>query len=62
MVNGFWCRKVGMTQVFVEGKVVPVTVIDTNNWFVTNIRTKCFWFLNDIHDVLDEYNRYDDFM
>jgi large subunit ribosomal protein L3 len=40
MVTGFWGKKVGMTQVFVEGKVVPVTVIDAGNWLITNIRTK----------------------
>lgn len=40
MITGFWGKKIGMTQVFVEGKVVPVTVIDAGNWFVTNIRTK----------------------
>lgn len=39
MVTGFWGKKIGMTQVFVEDKVVPVTVIDTANWVVTNIRT-----------------------
>jgi large subunit ribosomal protein L3 len=40
MVTGFWGKKIGMTQVFVEGKVIPVTVIDAGNWFITNIRTK----------------------
>jgi len=40
MVTGFWGKKIGMTQVFVEGKVIPVTLIDAGNWFITNIRTK----------------------
>jgi len=34
-------KKIGMTQVFAENdKVVPVTAIDLNNWFVTNIKSK----------------------
>ena len=41
MVNGLWGKKIGMTQVFSEdNKVVPVTVIDVANWFVTQIKTK----------------------
>lgn len=41
MVNGLWGKKIGMTQVFSEeNKVVPVTVIDTANWYVTQIKTK----------------------
>lgn len=40
MITGFWGKKIGMTQVFVEGKVIPVTVIDTAHWVVTNMRTK----------------------
>lgn len=40
MVSGLWGKKIGMTQVFSkENAVVPVTVISTANWFVTNIRT-----------------------
>lgn len=40
MVNGLWGKKVGMTQVFSEkNKVVPVTVIDIANWYVTQIKT-----------------------
>ena len=35
---GLWGKKVGMTQVFADNKVVPVTVIDTAHWFVTNTR------------------------
>ena len=41
MVSGLWGKKIGMTQVFSKkNTVVPVTVIDFANWFVTNIRTK----------------------
>ena len=40
MVSGLWGKKIGMTQVFSKkNTVVPVTVISTANWFVTNIRT-----------------------
>lgn len=39
MVAGLWGRKVGMTQVFSQGKVIPVTVIDAANWFVTQIKS-----------------------
>lgn len=40
MVNGLWGKKVGMTQVFVGNKVVPVTVIDTAHWIITGRKTK----------------------
>ena len=41
MVNGLWGKKIGMTQVFAQdNKVVPVTVIDVADWFVTQIKTK----------------------
>ncbi len=41
MVYGLWGKKIGMTQVFSEqNKVVPVTVIDVANWYVTQIKTK----------------------
>ena len=41
MVKGLWGKKIGMTQVFSEeNKVVPVTVIDVADWFVTQIKTK----------------------
>jgi len=41
MVNGLWGRKLGMAQVFAEDKtVVPVTVVDVEHWFVTNVKTK----------------------
>jgi len=40
MVSGLWGKKIGMTQVFSkENAVVPVTVIDVDGWFVTNIKT-----------------------
>ncbi len=40
MITGFWGKKIGMTQLFLEGKVTPVTVINTANWVITNIRTQ----------------------
>ncbi len=41
MLSGVWGKKIGMTQVFSEkNKVVPVTVIDLDNWFITNVKTK----------------------
>ncbi|NQW44596.1 MAG: 50S ribosomal protein L3 [Deltaproteobacteria bacterium] len=41
MKLGIVGRKVGMTQVFDDnGNVVPITVIDTSNCFVTQIKTK----------------------
>jgi len=40
MINGFWGRKVGMTQVFsAENKVVPVTVVDASGWIVSQVKT-----------------------
>ncbi|HEX2977786.1 MAG TPA: 50S ribosomal protein L3 [Candidatus Babeliales bacterium] len=41
MLNGIWGTKIGMTQVFSEqNKVVPVTVIDLNNWIISQVKTK----------------------
>ena len=41
MLSGVWGKKIGMTQVFSEkNKVVPVTVIDLDNWFITDVKTK----------------------
>ena len=41
MVNGLWGKKIGMTQVFSDqNKVVPVTVIDVAQWYVTQIKTQ----------------------
>lgn len=38
MVTGVWGRKIGMTQIFTQDKVVPVTAIDLSRWCVTNIK------------------------
>jgi len=39
MINGFWGRKVGMTQVFTaDNKVVPVTAVDASGWWVSQIK------------------------
>ena len=35
-----WGKKIGMTQLFAQNKVVPVTAIDISQWFVTNKKTK----------------------
>ena len=40
MINGIWGRKIGMTQIFSDNKVVPVTVVDTSNWLITQIKTE----------------------
>ena len=41
MLSGIWGRKIGMTQVFSEKNiVVPVTVIDLDDWYITDIKTK----------------------
>lgn len=41
MLKGVWGTKIGMTQVFsAKNTVVPVTVIDLNDWIVTQIKTK----------------------
>ncbi len=40
MIRGIWGKKIGMTQVFANDKVVPVTAIDIADWYVTNIKTK----------------------
>src|SRR3990170_4065377 len=39
MIAGLWGKKVGMTQSFSAQQVIPVTVISTANWFVTDIKT-----------------------
>lgn len=40
MIQGIWGRKIGMTQVFADDNaVIPVTVVDTSGWFVTQIKT-----------------------
>lgn len=38
MINGVWGTKVGMTQLFVDGVVKPVTAIDVGYWVVTDIK------------------------
>lgn len=40
MVAGLWGKKIGMTQVYVEDKVVPVTALDVGSLFVTAIKTE----------------------
>lgn len=40
MITGIWGKKIGMTQVFVENKVVPVTVVDVSSWVITQVKTK----------------------
>ncbi len=40
MATRLWGKKVGMTQVFSNNKVVPVTAIDIGRWLVTNIKTE----------------------
>lgn len=38
-MTGLWGKKIGMTQVFADNKAVPVTVIDTSNWYITSSKT-----------------------
>ncbi len=38
MMKGLWGKKIGMTQVFAQNKVMPVTVINTAGWYITNTR------------------------
>lgn len=40
MAAGFWGKKLGMTQLFTQDKVVPVTAIDVSQWVVTNVKTQ----------------------
>lgn len=40
MVAGLWGKKVGMTQLFANDKVIPVTVIDLTRWIVIDERTE----------------------
>lgn len=41
MIQGFWGRKVGMTQIFSEdNKVVPVTAVDASGWFVSQVKSE----------------------
>lgn len=38
-MSGLWGKKIGMTQVFSNTRVIPVTVIDTSAWYVTGVKT-----------------------
>ena len=40
MGQNFWGRKIGMTQVFSQDKVIPVTVIDVSGWYVIQIKNQ----------------------
>jgi large subunit ribosomal protein L3 len=40
MTQGFFGKKLGMTQVFAGNKVVPVTVVDVSNWFVLGTKNQ----------------------
>ena len=40
MTKEFWGKKIGMTQLFVGDKVVPVTAIDVAHWVVTQVKTQ----------------------
>lgn len=40
MIGGFWGKKIGMTQLFSDNKVIPVTVVDVSSWYITDIKTK----------------------
>lgn len=39
MISGIWGKKIGMTQLYVGDKVVPVTAITVAHWIVTNLKT-----------------------
>jgi large subunit ribosomal protein L3 len=40
MAARLWGKKIGMTQVFSNNKVVPVTAIDISHWIITNKKLK----------------------
>ena len=40
MISGIWGKKIGMAQVFENDKVIPVTVIDVSDWYITGIKTE----------------------
>ena len=40
MITSLWGKKIGMTQLFVNDKLVPVTVIDVSSWLVTQLKTE----------------------
>ncbi len=38
-MQGFWCKKIGMTQVFESnGALIPVTVFEAGFWIITQIK------------------------
>jgi large subunit ribosomal protein L3 len=39
MISGVWGKKVGMTQLFVGDKAIPVTAINVAHWIVTQVRS-----------------------
>lgn len=39
MAAGFWGRKIGMTQLFVQDRVVPVTAVDVSNWIIFGLKS-----------------------
>lgn len=40
-MQGFWCKKIGMTQVFEEnGVLVPVTAFEANAWIITQLKSE----------------------
>lgn len=39
MITGLWGKKIGMTQIFSDKGVMPVTVIDVAHWFIIRIKT-----------------------
>ena len=39
MAAGFWGKKIGMTQLFVKDRVVPVTAVDVSHWIVVGLKT-----------------------
>jgi large subunit ribosomal protein L3 len=40
MIMGFWCQKIGMTQIYTDDSVIPVTAVQTGYWIITGIKTK----------------------
>jgi len=39
-MNGLWGKKIGMSQIFSDtNRVVPVTVIDLADWYITQVKT-----------------------
>jgi large subunit ribosomal protein L3 len=64
IMQGLWFKKVGMTQLFQEdGALIPVTVVSTGRWIVTQIKTVegdgyVAWQIGNVRDryARDEYN------